>query len=70
MDRVFSYKGFQIRAFEQGPDRWMAEIRRANGAWIVVRGERRELLITSVPRRTAAAAIDLAIDAIDGGEMK
>ena len=48
----------------------MTEIRKANGAWIVVRGERRELLTTSVPRRTAAAAIDLAIDAIDGGEMK
>jgi hypothetical protein len=47
----------------------MAEIRRANGAWIAVRGERREF-ITSAPRRTAAAAIDLAIDAIDGGEMK
>ena len=48
----------------------MAEIRKANGAWIGVRGQRRELLTTSAPRRTAAAAIDLAIDAIDGGEMK
>jgi hypothetical protein len=31
MDRVISYKGFRIRAFEQAPDRWLAEIRRANG---------------------------------------
>jgi hypothetical protein len=70
MDRVFSYMGFQIRAFEQGPDRWLAEIRKANGAWIVVRVERRELLTTYAPRRKATAAIDLAIGAIDGGEMK
>jgi len=24
MDRVISYKGFQIRAFEQGPGQWLA----------------------------------------------
>jgi hypothetical protein len=35
-----------------------------------VRGERRELVSTSAPRPTASAAIDFAIDAIDGEEMK
>jgi hypothetical protein len=70
MDRVFSYKGFNIRAFEKDPDRWSAEIRKTNGAWIVVRGERREVLTTSASRGTPDAAIDLAIDAIDAGEMK
>jgi hypothetical protein len=50
MDRVFSYKGFNIRAFEKDPDRWSAEIRKTNGAWIVVRGERREVLTTSASR--------------------
>jgi hypothetical protein len=70
MDRVISYKGFRIRAFEQGPDRWLAEIRKANDAWIIVRGERRELIRTSATRSTADAAIDLALDAIDGGGMK
>jgi hypothetical protein len=70
MDRVFSYKGFNIRAFEKGQERWFAEIRKANGAWIIVRGERRELVTTSAHLPTASAAIDLAIDAIDGEEMK
>jgi hypothetical protein len=35
-----------------------------------VRGERRELVTTSAHLPTASAAIDLAIDAIDGEEMK
>jgi hypothetical protein len=70
MDRVFSYKGFNIRAFEKGQDRWLGEIQKTNGAWIIVRGERREFVTTSAPRPTATAAIDLAIDAIDGEEMK
>jgi len=70
MDRVISYKGFTIRAFEKAPDRWLAEIRKADGAWIVARSERRELVTTSATRQTADAAIDLALDAIDGGEMK
>jgi hypothetical protein len=42
MDRVFSYKGFNICAFEKGQDRWFAEIQKTNGSWIIVRGERRE----------------------------
>jgi hypothetical protein len=72
MDRLIYYKGFHIRAFEQSPDCWLAEIRRANGGWITVRssGERRELLTTSAIRGTAKDAIDFAIDAIDGGGMK
>ena len=65
MDRVFSYKGFNIRAFEKDPDRWSAEIRKTNGAWIVMRGERRESVITSAARSTANAAIDLALNAIE-----
>jgi hypothetical protein len=70
MDRVISYKGFEIRALEQGADRWLAEIRKANGAWIIVRGERSESVTTSAARSTANAALDLVIDAIDPGEMK
>jgi hypothetical protein len=72
MDRAISYKGFNIRAFEQTPGGWLAEIRRATGGWIVVRstGERREVLTTSAFRRTANEAIDFAIEAINGGGMK
>jgi hypothetical protein len=70
MDRVISYKGFTIRALEQSPGLWRAEIRKANGAWIIARGERRELVTTSATRSTADAAINLAIEAIDGGGMK
>ena len=46
------------------------KIQKTNGSWIIVRGERRELVSTSAPRPTASAAIDFAIDAIDGEEMK
>jgi predicted DNA-binding ribbon-helix-helix protein len=72
MDRVISYKGFHIRAFEQTQGCWLAEIRRATGGWIIVRssGERREVLTTSALRGTAGDAIDFAIEAIDGGGMK
>ena len=70
MDRVISYKGFHIRAFEQTQGCWLAEIRRATGGWIIVRGERREVLTTSAIRRTATDAIEFAIEAIDGGGMK
>ena len=62
MDHVISYKGFHIC--------WLAEIRRATGGWIIVRGERREVLTTSAIRRTAEDAIEFAIEAIDGGGMK
>ena len=68
MDRVFSYKGFNIRAFEKGQDRWLAEIQKTNDSWIIVRGD--AVNLTSAPRPTASAAIDFAIDAIDGEEMK
>ena len=70
MDRVVSYKGFHIRPFDQASDCWLAEIRRATGGWIIVRGERREVLTTSAIRRTAMDAIEFAIEAIDGGGMK
>jgi hypothetical protein len=42
----------------------------ATGGWIIVRGERREVLTTSAIRRTATDAIEFAIEAIDGGGMK
>lgn len=67
---VFSYKGFLVRAFEQEPQRWFAEVRKTNGAWVVVSGERRETITTSAPSRSFNAAIDFAIDAIDSGAMK
>jgi hypothetical protein len=72
MDRIISYKGFNIRAFEQASDCWLAEIRRATGGRIIVRssGERREVLTTLAIRRTAMDAIEFAIEAIDGGGMK
>ena len=49
---------------------WLMVIRRATGGWIIVRGERREVLTTSAIRRTAQDAIEFAIEAIDGGGMK
>jgi hypothetical protein len=72
MDRLLSYKGFHIRAFEQSDGCWLAEIPKATGGWVIVRssGERREVLTTSAIRRTAQDAIEFAIEAIDGGGMK
>jgi chemotaxis methyl-accepting protein methylase len=45
-----------------------SEIRKANGAWTIVcsSGERRETLAMPSVRYSANAAIDFAIDAIDG----
>jgi hypothetical protein len=65
MDHVISYKGFHIHAFEQTQGCWLAEIRRATGGWIIVGGERREVLTTSAIRRTMllmAAAWDKVAD--------
>jgi hypothetical protein len=50
MDRVVSYQGFHIRPFEQASDCWLAEIRTATGGWIIVRGERREVLMRQLGR--------------------
>ena len=32
MDRSEFYKGFEIRAYEREPQRWRAEIRKADGS--------------------------------------
>jgi hypothetical protein len=48
MDRVISYKGFQIRTFEQAPDHWVVEIPKANGSLIRSRGELQQSFIISI----------------------
>jgi hypothetical protein len=67
---TFSYKGFLIRAFEQSPQCWFAEVRKSDGAWVIVAEERRETITTSAPCHSFNAAVDFAIDAIDSGAMK
>jgi hypothetical protein len=76
MNQVELYKGFNIRAYEREPGRWRADIRKADGSLLAIllpgmTGEGKgESIITSADRFTAAAAIDFAKEAIDGGGMK
>jgi hypothetical protein len=36
MDRTELYKSFEIRAFEREPQRWRAEIRKADGSTLEI----------------------------------
>jgi len=44
MDRTEVYKGFEIRAYEREPQRWRAEIRKADGSML-------EILVADSGRR-------------------
>ncbi len=73
MDRVEIYKGYEIRAYEREPGRWLAKIRKADGSMLEIPlpdGGTRESITTSAATMTAEAAINLAKQAIDGGGMR
>ena len=68
------YKGFSISANELRPNRWVAEIRRADGTRIKVDlpgdgGGLRKSIITDPPLRSAQDAISLAKQVIDSGSI-
>jgi hypothetical protein len=66
MEQIEQYKGHIIRAFEQRPASWLAEIRKRDGSVIVREGQRpREILTTPSTRDSATNAITFAKEAID-----
>jgi hypothetical protein len=71
MEQLEQYQGHIIRAFEQRPGSWLAEIRKQDGSVIVRKGQRpRELLSTPATRYSAADAIAFAKEAIDSSAMQ
>ena len=75
MAHVETYKGYEIRAFEREPSRWLATIRKADGSRLEIllpsQGSGlRASIMTSHDTLTIKAAIALAKQAIDGGGMR
>jgi hypothetical protein len=73
MDRTELYKGFEIRAYEREPQRWRAEIRKANGSTLeILVGDsgHRMSITTTADTLTADASIDEVKKAIDDGGMR
>ena len=72
MDRTEIYKGFEIRAYEREPQRWRAEIRKADGSTLktlVEDGGHYISITTSADTLTAETSIDEVKKAIDAGAM-
>ena len=73
MDRTELYKGFEIRAYECEPQRWRAEIRKADRSTLEIlvgdSGHRRSIT-TAADTLTADASIDEVKKAIDAGGMR
>jgi hypothetical protein len=71
MEQVEQYQGYIIRAFEQRPGNWLAEIRKQDGSIIVRKGQRpRGIITTPATRYSAADAIAFAKEAIDSSAMQ
>jgi hypothetical protein len=75
VDQIEIYKGYNIRVFESSPGRWTAEIRKVDGSPIQIlpRGlqdDAQDCLTTDPETMTAGAAILLAKEAIDGGDVR
>ena len=72
MDKIETYKDFEIRAFEREQGRWRAEIRKADGSTLktlVADSEHRMSITTSADTLTAETSIDGVKKAIDAGGM-
>jgi hypothetical protein len=71
MEQTEKYDGYTIRAFEQRPGSWLAEIRKQDGSVIVRKGQRpREILTTPSTRCSAADAIAFAKEVINSSAMQ
>jgi hypothetical protein len=72
MDRTELYKGFEIRAYEREPQRWRAEIRKADGSplkTLVGDTGHSMSITTTADTLTAETSIDEVKKAIDSGGM-
>lgn len=62
------YQQFEITAFEKQPNAWRAQIRRVDGAPVLIRGAKKmDQFVTGVDCKTAQMALLAAIAAIDSG---
>ena len=72
MDKIETYRGFEIRAFEREEGRWRAEIRKADGSTLkILVGDsgHRMSITTSADTLTAETSIDEVKKAIDAGGL-
>ena len=70
MDKIETYKGFEIRAIEREQGRWRAEIRKADGSTLkTLVGDRGHgmSITTTADTLTAETTIDDVKKAIDAG---
>jgi len=64
------YKRFQVQAFEREPGRWRAAIRRVDGKPVKILGRKKLTQdVTSFDAASAAAAVAMAMTAIDAGSF-
>jgi len=59
------YLGFVVEAFEQGPGKWRAKILRSSGKPLITGRKRIWQFVTGIDATTAAAALLMALEAID-----
>jgi hypothetical protein len=61
------YQGFVVEALEQEPGKWRAKILRSSGMPIITGRKRIRQFVTGIDATTAAAALLMALEAIDAG---
>jgi hypothetical protein len=59
------YQGFVVEAFEQEPGKWRAKILRSSGKPLITGRKRIWQFVTGIDATTAAAALLMALEAID-----
>jgi hypothetical protein len=70
MDKIETYRGFEIRAFEREQGRWRAEISKADGSMLkILVGGHCTSITTSADTLTAETSIDEVKKAIDAGGL-
>jgi D-Tyr-tRNAtyr deacylase len=72
MDKIETYRGFEIRAFEREQGRWRAEIRKADGSMLKILvgdSRHRTSITTSADTLAAETSIDEVKKAIDAGGL-
>jgi hypothetical protein len=61
------YQGFVVEALEQEPGKWRAKILRSSGMPLITGRKRIRQFVTGTVATTAAAALLMALEAIDAG---
>jgi hypothetical protein len=67
---LMEYKRFQVHAYEREPGKWRAAIRRVDGKPVKILGRKKLTQdVTSFDAASAAAAVAMAMTAIDAGSF-